>query len=502
MFKKVLLSTVLASVFMGGVHAATHELTVAQRQDPGSWDPIDTFLVAWSSAGNSLYDALVLRDEQLKLQPGLAEKWEELDDGLRIRFYLRKGVNFHNGEPFNAEAVKYTFDRLLGEEGKKGPQRSNYTAIQEVKIIDDHTVDFVLNKPDPVLLTKLAGYGAMIVPPKYIAEKGDAFFNENPVGTGPFKFVSYKQGDRLVLEPNNDYWGGKPKLQKLTYRFIKEDATSLAELQAGRVDVWHDVAISAVPIIEKSKDSKVIAETGPTIMSLQFNLENGITKDVRVRKALNMAVDKKMLIDAFLAGYAEPIATLQSKLSFGYDENLKDYPFNPEQAKKLLAEAGVKPGTKMTIDYRASQSTFGEVAQALTAFFGNVGLDVSVKPIEDAVFLNENVPQGKTSEAFQFGWGGWTFDFDNTAYLVYHSGQKWNPYLKSEKMDALLEKQRVATNKEDRLKQLQEVARLAQEEAYHLPLYNTKTLYGVSNKVKNFLPAPDFRVRYFQTDVE
>ncbi len=159
MFKKVLLSTVLASVFMGGVHAATHELTVAQRQDPGSWDPIDTFLVAWSSAGNSLYDALVLRDEQLKLQPGLAEKWEELDDGLRIRFYLRKGVNFHNGEPFNAEAVKYTFDRLLGEEGKKGPQRSNYTAIQEVKIIDDHTVDFVLNKPDPVLLTKLAGYG-------------------------------------------------------------------------------------------------------------------------------------------------------------------------------------------------------------------------------------------------------------------------------------------------------------------------------------------------------
>lgn len=499
MFKKLALSIALAS---GMAQAAPHELVVAQSADPGSWDPIDTFLVAWSSAGANLFDGLLLRDENLQLQPALAEKWEVLDDGKRYRFYLRQGVKFHNGEDFNAEAVKFTFERLLGEDGKKGPQRSNYTAIDKVEIIDAHTVDLVLNKIDPVLLTKLSGYGAMIVPPKYIAEKGDEHFNANPVGTGAFKFESYKGGDRLVLTDNPDYWGGAPKLKKLTYRFIKESATSLAELQAGRVDVWHDANIASLPVIEKSKNHKVVAVTGPTIMSLQFNLENGITKDVRVRQALNMAVDKQMLIDAFLAGYASPISSIQSALSFGYDENLKGYPYDPAAAKKLLEEAGVAKGSKITIDYRANNATFGEIAQAMTAFFQEIGLDASVNPIEDGLFLNEIVPKGKTHELFQFGWGGWTFDFDNTAYLTYHTGEKWNPYLKSEKMDNLLDKQRESANQEERLKLLREVAQLAHDEAYHLPLYNPKTLYGVSNKVSGFLAAPDTRVRYFQADVE
>ena len=112
-----------------------------------------------------------MRGADLKLQPGLATKWEYLDDNKRLRFTLRQGVKFHNGEPFNADAVKFTFDRLLGAEGAKGPQKSNYDSIGEVKVVDENTVDFILKQPDPVLLTKLAGYGAMIVPPKYIQER-------------------------------------------------------------------------------------------------------------------------------------------------------------------------------------------------------------------------------------------------------------------------------------------------------------------------------------------
>ena len=159
---------------------------MAINQDPGSWDPIDTFVTFWGSVGSNLYDGLTMRGADLKLQPGLATKWEYLDDNKRLRFTLRQGVKFHNGEPFNAEAVKFTFDRLLGAEGAKGPQKSNYDSIGEVKVVDENTVDFILKQPDPVLLTKLAGYGAMIVPPKYIQEKGEDNFNTHPVGTGPF----------------------------------------------------------------------------------------------------------------------------------------------------------------------------------------------------------------------------------------------------------------------------------------------------------------------------
>jgi len=498
--KKLALATLL--VVSSSAVWAESSLTVAQRQDPNSWDPIDTFLVAWSSAGGSLFDGLVLRDENLKLQPGLASSWEILEDGLRMRFKLREGVKFHNGEDFNADAVKFTFDRLLGEEGAKGPQRSNYVSIKSVEVVDEHTVDFVMNAADPVMLTKLAGYGAMIVPPKYITEKGDDHFNMNPVGTGPFKFKSYTQGDKLELVINPDYFGGKPKLDTLTYRFIREDATRLAELQAGRVDVVHDIAFSAIPTVKENDSIEIVSVAGPSIMSYQFNTKEGITKDLKVRQAINMAVDKQVLIDAFLGGYGTPIDSLQGKLSFGYDPDLKGYPFDPEKAKQLLKEAGVKPGTEITIDYRANNAAVGEISQAMTSFLQNVGLNAKLKPIESSVFLNDIVPKGKTDELFQFTWGGWTFDFDNTAYLIYHDGERWNPYGTSEEMNKLLEAQRSIVDQDERLKILRQVGQLAHDNAYHLPLYNEDTIYAVSKKVKDFVPAPDRRMRYLTTSVE
>ncbi len=482
--------------------AGAGSLTVAQRQDPGSWDPIDTFLVAWSSAAGNMFDGLVLRTEQLELKPGLAERWEVLEDGMRLRFHLRKEVKFHNGEPFNADAVKFTFERLLGQEGAAGPQRSNYTTIERIEIVDPYTVDMVMNTADPVMLTKLSGYGAMIVPPQYIKEKGDDYFNTHPVGTGPFMFKSYIQNDRIELVANPDYFAGPPKLKNLTYRFIREDATRLAELQSGRVDVVHDVAFSAIPIVEGSGTAHIVAVPGPTIYSLQFNTKNGITSDLKVRKALSMAVNKQLIIDTFLAGHGKPIASLQGELSFGFDPELQDYPYDPEQAKQLLAEAGVQPGSAITIDYRANNSAFGEIVQAISSFFNAVGLKVELRPIEDGVFLNEIVPKGKTDELFQFSWGGWTFDFDNTAYLIYHSGERWNPYGTSAELDTMLEEQRKIVDTAKRLEILQKIGRKAHDDIYHLPLYNEDTIYAVSDRVIDFVPAPDRRVRYFVTDVK
>ncbi|MBE1556038.1 ABC-type transport system substrate-binding protein [Filibacter limicola] len=169
-----------------------NEVVVGMSSDPQSWDPIDTFLLDWSTVATSVFEGLVERDLDLELKPGLAEEWEYLDEQT-LQFKLRKGVEFHNGEPFNAEAVKFTFDRLLGEEGQQGPQYSNYTAIDSVEVNDEYTVTMILNTPDPVLLTKLAGYGAVIVPPTYVKENSDDHFNNNPVGTGPFKMTGYKR---------------------------------------------------------------------------------------------------------------------------------------------------------------------------------------------------------------------------------------------------------------------------------------------------------------------
>ncbi|WP_027997930.1 ABC transporter substrate-binding protein [Sinorhizobium arboris] len=483
---------------------AAGKLTVSSPQDPGSWDPVDTFLVQWAAVATNIFDGLTYRGPDLKLVPGLAESWEELDEGKRIRFKLRQGVKFHNGEEFNAEAVKFTFDRLLGEEGAKGPQRSNYTAIESIEIVDPFTVDMKLKAPDPVLLTKLAGYGAMIVPPKYIQEKGEDNFNINPVGTGAFKFVSYAPKVNIKLEANPDYWGGAPKLSELEYRFITEPSTAVAELQAGRVDlvIPPTIPIGMLPVIQGDSKLEVLSVPGPTVDALRFNTRDGITADPKVRKALIMAVDRASIVQSLLAGQATEIASFQGELSFGYDPELKPLPFDPEGAKKLLAEAGVAPGTAVQIDIRGNDATMNEVAQIVASYLQIVGVNATIKPYETNVLLNDIIPQGKTGAMFQQKWGGWTFDYDNTAYSMYHSGERWNPYDKDETLDKLLESQRPLTDRAERERILREIAAYAADRALEMPLYNTKAIYGISKRVKGFVPAPDNRMKFTDVTVE
>jgi len=486
---------------LSGAHAAG-TMTVAITQDAGSWDPIDTFVTWWGSVGSNIYDGLTMRGADMKLQPALATSWEFLDNNTRIRFKLRDGVKFHNGEPFDANAVKFTFDRLLSQEGAKGPQRSNYTSIDKVDVVDPHTVDFIMKRPDPVLLTKLAGYGAMIVPPKYIQEKGDAYFNEHPVGTGPFKFVDYKPKVSLTLARNDDYWGGKPKLDQLVYRFIAEPATQVAELQAGRVDIATVIPLNLVATIEKSSNAHIVSTSGPVTIVVRFDTVHGITAKREVRRALTMAVDRDAIIKQLLMGKAKPIASFQGDLSFGYDPALKPLPFNPAEAKKLLAAAGVKPGEAIQLDVRGSDSQFREVAQAMAAYMQAVGVKVTIKPYETPVLINDIIPQGKTGAMWQNQWGGWTYDYDNTAYLMYHSGEKWNPYDKDAKLDAMLESQRNTYDVDERQKTLRAVAAYVADQALDLPMYALDTVVGVNNRVKGAEIPGDIRFRFVNASVE
>ncbi|MDJ1156655.1 ABC transporter substrate-binding protein [Chelatococcus sp. SYSU_G07232] len=499
----LLAATAMAAPALAPAAFAAGTLTVTLVQDPGSWDPIDTFLVNWAKVGNNVFDGLVQRGPDMKLAPGLATSWEQSEDGKRIRFKLRENVKFHNGEPFDAEAVRFTFERLLGAEGAKGPQQSNYNAIDKVEVVDATTVDFLLKNPDPVLITKLAGYGGMIVPPKYIQEKGDEYFNTHPVGTGPFKVVDYQPKVSVTLEPFAEHWGGKPKLDKVVFRFIAEPSTQVAELQAGRVDIVTDpLPISAIPIVNSDPRLKVESITGPTVQALRFNTRTGITKDETVRKALIMAVDRDAIIKQMLGGQAKPIASFQSELSFGYDPALKPLPFDPAKAKQLLAQAGVKPGAAVQIDFRGSDANFREAAQAVAGYLQAVGIKSILKPYETNVILNEIIPAGKTGEMFQQGWGGWTFDYDNTAYLMYHSGEKWNPYDNIPELNALLESQRSMTDRSKREKVLQEIGRVVADKALEMPLYNLNAVYGVSKRVKNFVAPPDSRLRLTDVTVD
>lgn len=494
-------SFALASALTTGAHAAG-TLNVAIHQDPGNWDPIATFLVSWGAVGSQVFDGLIMRTPDMKLVPGLATKWEFLDNNTKLRFTLREGVKFHNGEPFNAEAVKFTFDRLLGDEGKKGPQQSNYNAIEKVVVVNANTVDFLLKNPDPVLLTKLAGYGAMIVPPKYITEKGSAYFGANPVGTGPFKFVDYKPKVSLSFERNASYWGGSPKLDNLVYRFITEPATQAAELQAGRIDVANQIPLAMIDTLKKDSKLAVQSMDGPVALAMRYNTQRGIMKNKEVRKALTMAVDRDAIIKSILLGNAKPIASFQGALSFGNDPALKPLPFNPAQAKAMLAKAGVKPGTQIQIDFRGSDSNFREVAQAVASYLQGVGIVASLKPYDTNVLLNDIIPAGKTGEMWQNQWGGWTFDYDNTAYSMYYTKQRWNPYDDDAKLNALLHTQRNTWDQAARKTTLQQIARYVADEALEMPLYSLNTIYGLNKRARNLALPADGRFRFVDASVD
>ena len=494
-------SFALASALTTGAHAAG-TLNVAIHQDPGNWDPIATFLVSWGAVGSQVFDGLIMRTPDMKLVPGLATKWEFLDNNTKLRFTLREGVKFHNGEPFNADAVKFTFDRLLGDEGKKGPQQSNYNAIEKVVVVNANTVDFLLKNPDPVLLTKLAGYGAMIVPPKYITEKGSAYFGANPVGTGPFKFVDYKPKVSLSCERNASYWGGAPKLDNLVYRFITEPATQAAELQAGRIDVANQIPLAMIDTLKKDSKLAVQSMDGPVALAMRYNTQRGIMKNKEVRKALTMAVDRDAIIKSILLGHAKPIASFQGALSFGNDPALKPLPFNPAQAKAMLAKAGVKPGTQIQIDFRGSYSNFREVAQAVASYLQGVGIVASLKPYDTNVLLNDIIPAGKTGEMWQNQWGGWTFDYDNTAYSMYYTKQRWNPYDDDAKLNALLHTQRNTWDQAARKTTLQQIARYVADEALEMPLYSLNTIYGLNKRAKNLALPADGRFRFVDASVD
>ena len=461
-----------------------NEIVVGVVGDPQSWDPIDSFKLDWSTVATSVFEGLTERDLDLELKPGLAEEWTYLDDKT-IEFKLREGVKFHNDEPFNAEAVKFTFDRLLGEEGQSGPQYSNYTSI------------------DPVLLTKLSGYGAVIVPPKYVQENSDEFFNSNPVGTGPFKMVSYKRDQQVELEKNDNYWKeGLPKLDKITFKVIPEASTRLAELQTGGIDIMKRVEVSQAETVKENESLELQEVAAPTAHALRFDTARKPFDQKEVRQAVNYAIDTQAIIDEILGGYGEPISTFQSTISFGDNPDLKPYEYDPEKAKKMLKEAGVEEGTVLEVYIPGNNSTFKEITQAVAFYLEEVGMKMNINSVDSTTLTGDLIPTGKAGEMYYNGWGGWTLDFDNTAYLMYFEGEYWNPTFKNEKVEELLLAERTSVDQEDREKIFMELTELLYDLAPEVNLYSSLDLYGVNDRIENFQSPHEDRMRFEEVSVK
>lgn len=465
----------------------TGTLTLALPLDVQSLDPIKTYSLNNGRWQKNVFGYLVWRDEEMNVVPGagLATDWEVIDD-MNVVFNLREGVTFHNGEEFNADAVVFTFDRLLNEENAS-PQRFNYTSIDHFEKIDDYTVQMVMAELDPVIISKLSGYGAAIVPPEFIREKGDDYVSETEIpGTGPYRIVEYQKDAQLVLEAYEDFWGEAPHIKTVTYRIVPDDATRLAEFLSGGVDVL-TLTPAQAQAAEGQSGLQVRPVGVPTVSGLRLDASKPPTDNLDVRKAIAHAIDTQLIIDTILNGVGVPMAVWQSPYSFGYDPELDPYAYDPEVATELLANSGVDDPT-LVYNVIGDDTQAREIANSVKAMLEAVGFTVEIDQRERATYYDE-YRAGDLDNIVPFGWGGWTLDADNTYYSMHYTGESYNPGFSNAEVDALLDEQRGTLDQEKRLEIFHQVNQLIYDQYIDVMLYQQEYLWGVSDRVQD-LPLP------------
>jgi len=334
------------------------------------------------STAMQLYDSLVWLDEDNNLLPALAESWEVSEDGTEYIFHLRQDVTFHNGEPFNADAVVFSWER--GSTGDFTGARS-WKLASAVEAIDEYTVKVTTPDVDAVFLTSMADTW-MMIPPGYFAEVGQEGFDAHPMGTGPYKFVEWVKGDHITMEANLDYWDGAPKIKTLIFRPIPESSTRVAAIQTGEVDIVTRLSAEEAKSLMGVEDIKVIKYPGTRIYYLAFINEGQEELPREVRLAMNYAIDIDAIIDALFDGYAKPAIGFINSSDLGYD-NAEPIGYDPEKAKELLAEAGYPDG--LSIEMAApvgAYTNFEEVCEAIVGYYGEVGIDVTLELMESGQF--------------------------------------------------------------------------------------------------------------------
>jgi peptide/nickel transport system substrate-binding protein len=501
----LLAATALTLVSPAMAQTPPNVLVVGQIAEPGSLDPhVSTAANDFRIAVN-LYDGLVRNTPgTLEIEPALATDWTISDDGLEYTFNLREGVTFHDGTPFNAEAVKFNFDRMLDEnhpfaETGPFPLAFYFSSVESVEVVDDLTVKFTLNEPFAPFMSNLASPSGLIVSPAAVEASG-ADFGRNPVGTGPFKFEEWQSNTSVVASRNEDYWDGAPSLEAVIFRPITDANTRVAEMLSGGIDVLLETPPDNVAQFRDDAAYEVVEAVGPHVWYVMLNAKEGPFADKLVRQAVNYAVNKESLVTDVLQGTADVSAgPIPPAFNWAYNEEVDPYPYDPEKAKELLAEAGAEGASLTFLVAEGGSGMLDPVPMgtAIQADLAAVGLDVEIQTYEWNTFLAEVNPglEGKADMA-EMAW--MTTDPDTLPFLTLRTaafpaeGGFNSSYYSNPEVDDLLDQARRATDQAERGELYKQIQAIVHEDAPWLFVANWKQNAVVTEAVDNFELQPDF----------
>jgi len=472
---------------------ADDTLRLAVTQSPVSMDPIATSDNSSIWTQLLVYDTLVRpKDDASGLEPGLAESWTRADDGLSYTFKLRD-ARFADGTAVTAEDVVFSLDRARSGDSRWA---SFFSAISDVRAEDTDTVTVTLNRTFTPLLNNLAMFSAAILPKAAVESQGEDFF-EAPFGAGPFKVDEWRKGEGLSLSRNPDYWEkGKPELAKVELMVVPEGNSRVLQLEAGEIDAAIDIPLNQMKRLGASEEVSVAVAP---VFRTDFMLMNNKRKpfdDVRVRQAMNYAVDKQGLVDGLLFGGAKVAASPMPPMQYA-DEGLAPYPYDPEKAKALLAGAGYEDGFEMELLVISGIPLHRQVAQALQSYYAAVGVDAELKVLEGGVHWT-TTKAGDFDTALSYATSD-TTDPDQLVGFLLVNPERANAYhteWKSEEVNRLYEEERQTPNGPERAAMFQKIIALANEGAPSVFLYHPGASYAYREGVEGFtvLPTSNFRL--------
>jgi len=474
-------------------------LVFAQADDAVTLDPADATDGFSVNNVSNIFDTLVrFKPQNTEVEPSLAESWTVSSNGLQWTFNLRKGVKFHDGTPFNAEAVKFNIERQLDEKHPFHNGTFSYVevALPNVKgadVVDDSTVRFNLSVPYAPFITNMAMFSNAISSPTAIKQYGKDYF-KHPTGTGPFKLVEWVQKDHTTYEANRDYWAGRPCVDRLIMRAIPDNTVRLLEMEKGNVQIMDQVNPPDYDRIHNNKDLVLFTSAGLNTAYIAMNTETAPFSDRRVRQAVNHAINKKALVDAFYAGIAQPAKNPIPKTVWGYNDKVQDYGYSPDEAKKLLAEAGFPNGidTELWWPNRARPylTQPQKIAEAIQQQLAQANIRAKLVTFESGTYLakmrNGEQPMGI------IGWIGDNGDPDNFLYALLDKdnavrGKAQNyAFYKSDSVHRLLIQAQQVTDQSARAKLYEQAQEIIHRDAPWVPLVHGANVAAYRKDLENF----------------
>lgn len=487
----VLLAFVLVFALLAGcagkqagppAQAKEKVVVFARPEDVQFWDPQDHFnLVSWMM-DKLIYNTLVEVTPDGQVVPALATEWSVSQDGTVWTFKLRQGVKFHNGEVFDGQSVKVTLERFLNEKLRQGPLWGDLAGVD---VVDPYTVNIRLKRPNGALLTALSL--TSMLPPKAFAEKGKSLF-DHPIGTGPFEFVEYVRGDRIVLKKYPGYWGEKAKVDKIIYRPITEDATRVAGVKTGEIDIADTIPVDDVPALSQDPNIKLIRELAWDQIYLGFKCDKPPFNDKRVRQAVSLALDREAIVTHIMKG-GRPSSGLVPQGCLGFHEGLSAPKRDLNKAKELLRQAGY---ATVKVNLIAPEGWYPKTKEVLEAIRGQLleaGIETTLTLLDGAAFAERRA--AGNYDVYYTGGAHPGGDPDFIFYQRVHDDAMKSGY-RNDALNELIEKGRAASDRAERAnyyKQAQEI--MNEEAAPMIFVYQMEQILAARKNVTGFVVRGD-----------